>query len=273
MPAGAAAFRAWEVGVSGGLALLVQGGWIALLSASSPPAVQADISDEATRPMAVAITPVPLLKAGSPHPAELPKSWRRHPTVAPKPTGALPSPAAEHSPEAIPRSPVHDAAVRPTASAVETDAAPPPPDPEAPVSAASTDAAPVGSAASALGSPEGSDAGTETDPLKARAVSMYRAQLAAWFLSRFAIRGKVPFETLKDLRAAASVSVTGDRRVGGFSITRASGNEVFDGEVRAALSRVQSSGAELPAPPPLYPDVLGQSISVSFQCTSRSQCE
>jgi hypothetical protein len=102
---------------------------------------------------------------------------------------------------------------------------------------------------------------------------LYRAQLASWFLSRFNIRGKVPFDTLRGLRAVASVSVGPDRTVTGSSLVSPSGNSVFDVEVRATLSSVQSSGAVLPAPPPMYPDVLGQTISVSFQCTIRSLCE
>jgi hypothetical protein len=101
---------------------------------------------------------------------------------------------------------------------------------------------------------------------------MYRAQLAAWFAARFDIRGKVPFDKLKTLHATAVVSITGDRRVGSFSVT-GSGDATFDAEVRATLSRIQSSGAELPGPPPLYPDMLGKSLPVGFQCTVRSQCE
>lgn len=253
------------------LAALMQVVWFLLLSSASPPHIQADISDEATRPMAVAITPVPVLKYGSLRPGQLPKAWQRHPSIAPKPVGALPSPAAEPTPEAIPDAAVPEVAVRPVVSeqgdaGVMTDGS-------ELVVAGGIDAGPVGSASFEPGSPEGSEMGTETDPLKARAISMYRGQLAAWFLSRFGIRGKIPFDTLKSLRAVASVSITSDRTVGGFSIGKPSGNDLFDGEVRAALSRVQSSGATLPPPPPLYPDVLGQNISVSFQCTIRSQCE
>jgi hypothetical protein len=102
---------------------------------------------------------------------------------------------------------------------------------------------------------------------------MYRAQLAAWFASRFQIKGKIPFEKLKTLHAAAVVSVTPDRRVGSFSVVQPSGDPTFDAEVQATLSRIQASGAELPAPPPMYPDMLGPSRSVGFQCSVQKFCE
>ena len=113
--------------------------------------------------------------------------------------------------------------------------------------------------------------GTETDPNKARAADMYRNQLAYFFLQRFAIKGKVPFEQLAKLRGAASVQVGADRTVTGFTITKPSGDATFDAEMKNALqSRV---GATLPPPPPLYPDMLGASIPVSFSCTSKAGCE
>jgi len=69
------------------------------------------------------------------------------------------------------------------------------------------------------------------------------------------------------------VTVTGDRKVGSFSVVRPSGDPTFDAEVQATLARIQSSGAELPAPPPMYPDMLGQSLPVGFQCSLQKLCE
>jgi hypothetical protein len=131
----------------------------------------------------------------------------------------------------------------------------------------------VATAASTEGSEQGSVNGTETDPLKARAADMYREQLAAWFASRFDIRGKIPFDDLKKLHAYVQFTVTGDRKVGSFSIVKASGDPIFDGEVRATMTRIQSGGVELPAPPPMYPDMLGQSRQVGFQCNILSRCQ
>ena len=71
-----------------------------------------------------------------------------------------------------------------------------------------------------------------------------------------AIRGKVPFDTLKKLHASAVVTVTSGRKVGSFSIVKPSGNATFDAEVQATLAHIQSGGTELPAPPPMYPDML-----------------
>lgn len=263
------AFQLREWAVAAASAAGAQSVFFLLFSSSAPAAVRAEISDEMSRPIAVSITPVPVLKLGSNHAAPLPRSWQRR-AAAPEPTATqatLPSPQAEQVPEAIPSAPVSDAAVPPPASAEDAE----PPAPGEPSSSAS--AGPMASGSPGPGSPEGSEQGTETDPLKARAIGMYRGQLASWFLSRFSIRGKIPFDTLKTLRAAASVSITPDRRVGGYSLGSQSGNAVFDGEVRSTLASIQASGAQLPAPPPSYPDVLGQTLSVSFQCTVRSQCE
>ncbi|HEX4049071.1 MAG TPA: energy transducer TonB, partial [Elusimicrobiota bacterium] len=112
----------------------------------------------------------------------------------------------------------------------------------------------------------------ETDPLKARAADMYKAQLAAWFASKFNIKGKLPFDKLKTLHALATVTVE-DRKVTGYSLARPSGDSTFDAEVEATLARIQSSGTELPAPPPMYPEMLAKSQSFSFQCTIEKLCE
>jgi hypothetical protein len=210
----------------------------------------------------VAITPV--LKLGSKNPSAA-NPWQRKKPVAPKTQGALPSPQAEKNPEAIPTTNVPDAAVAPIV--VDAGAV------EQPNTTAAVDAAMVATAASTQGSEQGSENGTETDPLKARAADMYRAQLASWFVSRFNIKGKIPFDKLKTLHASAVVSVTPDRRVGSFNIVSPSGDPTFDSEVRATLSSIQSSGAELPAPPPNYPDMLGKSLPVGFQCTVQKYCE
>ncbi len=258
-------FDAQDITIACAVALLAQLGFVAAFSLPSPRLVTADISNDNARPIAVAITPV--LKLGSKTPSKLPSQWQRQRPVAAKtePTAALPSPQADKTVDAIPKTNVPDAAVAPVA----VDAAPP----QATNLTAPLDSGAVATAASSQGSEQGAANGTETDPLKARAADMYRAQLASWFAARFGIRGKVPFDKLKTLHAAAVVTVTGDRKVGGFSVVRKSGDATFDAEVEATLSRVQSGGAELPAPPPMYPDMLGQSLPVGFQCTVEKLCE
>lgn len=113
----------------------------------------------------------------------------------------------------------------------------------------------------------------EGDGLKLRAIGFYRSSLVSWFMARFDIRGKIPFQTLKGLRAVVQVSVAPERTVRGYTLVSASGNLIFDAEVRTTLANIQASGATLPAPPPLYPEVLGATLSVSFECTLRSKCE
>jgi hypothetical protein len=240
-----------------------------LLSSGGGTALKADISDELAKPMSVSITPVvddaPLLKLGAKRPSKLPDRW-----VAPKPVEratqtALPSTHAPLNAEAIPKSSVSDAGAKP-----------PPPDAElikqADLLLPVPDAA-AAPASTVLGAADGVKEGTETDPLKAHAIDMYRAQLEQWFAQRFTIRGKIPFETLKDLRARAVISIGGERTVTSFSIQKPSGNDTFDRELESSLAAIVASGAELPSPPEMYPDVLKSSQSITFRCSNRSQCE
>jgi hypothetical protein len=257
-------FDAQEIVIAVAVAVLAQLGFVAGFQLPPPKLVQADISNENAQPIAVAITPV--LKLGSKNPTNTPSPWQRRKPVAAKSEPApLPSPQAQKTPEAIPTSRVADASAPPIASS----SAAPTPDLAAPADAGAV----VATAASTQGSEQGAANGTETDPLKARAADMYRGQLASWFASRFAIRGKLPFDQLKKLHASAVVTVTGDRKVGSFTVVRPSGDPTFDAEVHATLSRIQSGGAELPAPPPMYPDMLGQSLPVGFQCNVEKFCE
>ena len=266
----AADFSPLEIGLAALLALAVEAGSLALLRTRGGPLVHADISDERTRPMSVAITPVlddaPLLKLGSKKdPKKLPDRWIAPRAVERAAPAAFPSPAAALHPAAIPTTQVPDAGEKtppPNAEITkEVDLSAPVPEAgPAPVSATE-------------GAADGVKDGTETDPLKAHAVSLYRVRLDDWFSSRFPIRGKVPFATLKGLRARVVVQITGERTVGSFTIAGPSGNATFDDTLHTALSAIVSAGSELPPPPPMYPDILRQSISLSFSCTNRSRCE
>jgi hypothetical protein len=243
-------FDAQDVTIACAAALLAQLVFVAVFSLPSPKLVQADISDDNAQPIAVAITPV--LKLGSKNPTKLPSQWQRRQPVAAKtqPQSPLPSTKAEKTAAAIPTTSATVAAPVIDAGKVE-----PPP------------------VASTEGSEQGAANGTETDPLKGRAADSYRQTLSAWFASHLDMRGKVPFDELKKLHAMTRIEVTPDRKVSGFTIVNPSGNPAFDGEVGATLSRIQSSGVEVPAPPPMYPEFLSGSLSVSFQCTVRAQCE
>jgi hypothetical protein len=258
-------FRADEVAIAVPVAILAQLGLVWMLASPGPRDVRADISDEAAKPIAVAITPLvdqPLLKLGQQQPAVAP-GWQRK-TAPKQDENPLPSPQAQIDAGPVDK-PVSDAGppVEPT------DAGTGPASPNTP-----EDASVVSdSGLSGPGDPSGSDAGTETDPLKGRAVAMYRSQLDGFFSSRFNIRGKIPFELLEKLSATVVIQVSPDRKVTGFSVVKPSGDPIFDQEVRAAVAGVQSSGIELPAPPPRYPELLGPSVTLGFRCTVRKACE
>jgi hypothetical protein len=254
-------FDAQEITIACAVAVLAQLVFIAAFSLPSPKLVQADISNDNAQPIAVAITPV--LKLGSK--TKLPSAWQRQRPVVARSHAALPSPQAEKTLEAIPKTHVADAGVAPLVADAASQ--------EQPNLTQPQDAMAAASVASTEGSEQGSAAGTETDPLRARAADMYRDQLAAWFAARFHIAGKIPFEQLKTLSALVQVSVTEDRKVGSFTVLKPSGDSTFDAEVNATLTGIQSSGVELPAPPPMYPEMLGKSQTFKLHCSNRKLCE
>lgn len=256
----AGAFRPHELFVASLSAIGAQLGLVALFLAPPPPPAEADVSDENAKPIAIAVTPVLLLKQGSTSPGKLPTSWERKAGPPPKTDVAQPSTQAD--PQNAPKTRL-DAGVVSTSDAQAGPAS---------TTAQAGDAGP-GEGPAGPGVPNGSPNGTEIDPLKGRAADQYRAQLAGWFLAHFMIKGKVPFEELQKLRGEVVVSIGEDRHVGGHSVTRTSGNAIFDGEVEATMNRIRASGAEVPAPPPNYPDLLGRTVTVGFRCTTRAQCE
>jgi hypothetical protein len=261
-------FSALEIVFATMIALLAELGGFALLKSGGGTALHADISDESVRPISVAITPVvddaPLLKLGTKkQPGKLPDRWiapRAVPRAMPQ---AFPSPHAAPVPSAIPTAAVADAGRKP-----------PPPEAElakqvdVPAETASAAPAPV---STVEGAPDGVKEGTETDPLKAQIISQYKAKLDAFFSSRFQMRGKLPFDELKTLRAVAVVNISPDRTVTSFTIAKPSGNSVFDDELRSTLQTLIANGTELPPPP--SPELLSSSQSFAFQCKNRSACE
>lgn len=116
----------------------------------------------------------------------------------------------------------------------------------------------------------GDEHGTETDPLKARAVDQYRARVAGFFSSRFRVAGSgLPEEQLTSIRVGATVQLSGTQ-VTGFSLTP-SGNPAFDAAARSALQ--STVGSSIPPPPENYPDLgVGSSFSVTFYC-GKGRCD
>lgn len=199
---------------------------------------------------------LPLLKLGGKKVrAKLPEMWKKNPPVQRFEAKSAPSTKASKDIDNLPTSPL-----------AKRDAEAPPPDAEVAKEVdqvlldAGPDAEPV---VDGEGSPDGVKEGTETDPLKARAVSQYMMKLLTWFNSRFRAPAEgAPCEELKKLTAGVAVQVGGDRRIAGYSLSSPSGNPVFDAKVRSTMDNL--IGQELPPPPPLYPDILGATVSPRF---------
>ena len=122
---------------------------------------------------------VPLLKLGGKKMrAKLPDMWKKNPPVQVFKESSAPSPHASNNPKTLPTSPL-----------AELDAQAPSPDAEVAKEVDQTllDAGPDASNENAQeeGSAAGVKEGTETDPLKARAVSLYLMKILAWFNARF----------------------------------------------------------------------------------------
>ncbi len=212
----------------------------------------------APEPIPIKVLPVlddtPLLKLGGKKvKTKLPEMWRKNPPVQRFQESSAPSALAKKTPDAIP-----------TSALAKPDAEAPPPDAEVAKEVDQTlldagpDAAPT---AEGEGTADGVKEGTEADPLKARALSGYQAKIRAWFNARFS-QPEIPCEELKKLSASVAASVSGDRTVAGFNVTRPSGNAAFDAKVQSTMQG--TIGQELPPPPPLYPDILGSVVPLRF---------
>lgn len=260
-------FKAREVAAAVLLAFLVEASMLLLwvyAGAGSAHVVAAAIEEPKEIPIAVkpVLDELPLLKLGGKKKAKLPDIWKKQAPVQRFDETSAPSPKASKTPEALP-----------TSKLTPLDASAPPPDAEVAkqVDQTLTDAAPdAPPTVEGEGTADGVKEGTEADPLKARAVSAYRAKIIAWFQARFHPPvGEIPCEELKTLRATVQVQIGGDRSVGAYTVAKPSGNGIFDTKVRSTLDGLR--GEELPPPPPLYPDIL--STSEVFTFTGPSKCE
>jgi hypothetical protein len=114
------------------------------------------------------------------------------------------------------------------------------------------------------GHADGTKEGTETDPLKARAVDQWRSRIAGWFQRGF----KCPELGLdegemKKLRVGASVQLANDGTVTGYSMS-SSGRPEVDAAARARLDAAK--GNSIPPKPENYPDIKLNQISVTLVC-------
>jgi hypothetical protein len=247
-------------------AIVVQGMMVVLLLAASASGKLKNKDEKPPEEMPMAVKPVaddlPLLKLGGAKP-KLPDAWQKKaplPVPAEPSEDGAPSPQAKDDPEQSSKKPL------------SRDAGPPPTEAGAAVADNSQNAPDSGPAGEVVGpgAANGSKNGTETDPLKARALDIYRQKLLAWFNVRFKPpQGSIPCDELKKLSAGVSASVGGDRSVGGFTITRPSGNDVFDAKVKSTMESLV--GQELPPPPQNYPDLdVGSLITPVFSGASAS---
>jgi hypothetical protein len=264
-PAALGDFRASEVVVAVFFALCVlAGSSFALMAAAlEKPAAIPEIDKGTAFP--VRVIPVldldaPLLKLGGKRDKlKLPDRWVKQ---APKPRveqKTFVSSKAGQSEKDIPL---------PELKLADAGTKPPPPDAEIAKQVDTPlpellDAGPPANVDQA-GHSDGVKEGTETDPLKGRAVDLYRARLIAWFSGRFRVSGSgLPAEELLKYRVAASIQLSSDRRVTSYSLTP-SGNAAFDAAARATLE--SAKGEQLPPPPENYPDVVQSQINLTFVC-------
>ncbi|HEU5073501.1 MAG TPA: TonB C-terminal domain-containing protein [Polyangiaceae bacterium] len=257
----------WTLAIA--FALLMEAGVLTLLATSENKGQIVQREEVAAREAPIAVKPImddlPLLKLGGKVKPKLPDMWKKQAPVPVKryEEKSAPSEKAEDKAEAIP-----------TSKVAERDAEAPPPDAEIvkeldqELLDATPDAEPE---VEGEGAADGVKEGTETDPLKARAVSMYLAKIHGWFTIRWRPPvGEIPCDELKKLSTAVSVTVGGDRTVAGYSVSRPSGNATFDAKVRATMDSL--IGQQLPPPPPLYPDILGATVSPVFSGAG-AKCE
>lgn len=215
----------------------------------------------------IAVTPVlddvPLLKLGGKRMRpKLPDLWKKNPPIQRYEATSAPSPMAPKTPDAIPSSPL-----------APKDAGPPPP-PDAAVAKhvdqVLPDAGPPPKEIPQVmgeGVADGVKGGTETDPLKGRAIGQYKQLLLAWFNARWH-PPDLPCDQMKGLSVSATPSWGADRTVAGYNIIRLSGNATFDEKAKSAWASIV--GQQVPPPPPLYADIDAHSVGT---ITFTSQCK
>ncbi len=92
---------------------------------------------------------------------------------------------------------------------------------------------------------------------------IYQGKLYQYFRRGWNVPTSISDEALNELACVVAIQVTEDGRVGGYEVTRPSGNDVFDESVLLRIA--QAEDAELPEPPAsVAPMVLGQVISLRF---------
>ena len=214
----------------------------------------------------IAVTPVldelPLLKKGGKRvKTKLPDMWKKKPKPKKRyEAKSAPTPKADKTPDAIP-----------STDPIKSDDKKPPPPPDAAVAKQVDDDIPDTEEedepnVDEEGAPDGVEEGTETDPLKARAVSLYRLKLISWLKQGFNPPTNIPCEALTSLAASVSAQIGPDKTVLSYSFN-GSGNGAYDASVKNVME--SKVGKQVPPPPPNYPDVLPPSLAASFRPSTK----
>jgi hypothetical protein len=210
----------------------------------------------------------PLLKLGGKRDvAKLPDRWvRQRPTARVEPKSYVSTKAGKTEHDIPP----------PDTHVADGGTKPPPPEAEVakqvdtPLPSVADAGPPVPANVDQAGHADGVKEGTETDPLKARAVDLYRAKIAAWFSSRFGVHGSglAPEELLR-VKVHAVVQIGAGHVVTSYTLAP-SGNAAFDAAAHTALDGAK--GQSLPPPPENYPDVEQSQINITFICRA-NRCD
>jgi hypothetical protein len=267
-----AAFSSGQIGAAVSLAALVQAGLVTLLILTQAAKGFVPRPEPPPREMSIAVKPMldlPLLKkGGKPKANKLPDMWKPPQQVKRVEPTKVPTPLAPKTLEAPPEK-KEEKEKKPKPEEK-------PPQPDTPV------AKQVDETVKQVereveepnlpeeGAVDGVEEGTEKDPLKARAVDLYRLKLINWFKTGFTPPlDQIDCAVLKDLKVAVKAQVSPDGTVLSYDLT-SSGNAVFDARVRQVMdSRI---GQKVPPPPPNYPDILDAVVHPTFQ-GKNEQCK
>jgi hypothetical protein len=266
----AEAFSAGQIGAAAALATLIQGALVVLLIISGAAGGFTPKPEPPPRAMSIAVKPIldlPLLKkGGKPRKNKLPDMWKPPKQIKRREATKTPTPLASKDP---PPAPKKEEEKKPKPEAK-------PPDPDTPVAKQVDETIkPIEKEVEEPNLPEegavdGVEEGTEKDPLKARAVDLYRLKLTNWFKHGFTSPlDQIDCAILKDLRTAVHAQVAPDGTVLSYELV-SSGNATFDARVKQVMDA--KVGQKVPPPPPNYPDILDSVVHPTFQ-GKNEQCK
>jgi hypothetical protein len=267
----AEAFSAGQIGAAAALATVIQAALVVLLIISGAAGGFTPKPEPPPRTMSIAVKPrldLPLLKkGGKPRSNKLPDMWKPPQQIKRREAVKTPTPLASKE---APPTPKKEEEKKPPKADEK------PPDPDAPVAKQvdetikEVEKEVVEPNLPEEGAVDGVEEGTEKDPLKARAVDLYRVKLTAWFRQGFSPpNGEVDCAILKELRAAVHAQVSPDGTVLSYDM-QSSGNPIFDARVKQVMDA--KVGQKVPPPPPNYPDILDAVVLPTFQ-GKNEQCK